>query len=128
MYWTNVGGATDCSAKAPNICAEEEHHESSISGVSDRNLTPFLDASATVRSFYNVSAFLEGTVMKLPRRQVLHLLAGVAALPAVSRSARAQAYPTRPITLVHGFAPGGGVDTTARIVAEVCRADSVNRL
>jgi tripartite-type tricarboxylate transporter receptor subunit TctC len=56
--------------------------------------------------------------MKLPRRQFLHLIAGAAALPAVSRIARAQAYPTRPVTLVHGFAPGGGVDTTARIVAE----------
>src|SRR5262245_37181560 len=56
--------------------------------------------------------------MKLPRRQVLRLLAGVAALPAVSRTAKAQTYPTRPITLVHGLAPGGGVDTTARIVAE----------
>ena len=56
--------------------------------------------------------------MKIPRRQFLHLVAGAAALPAVSRNARAQAYPTRPVTLVHGFAPGGGVDTTARIVAE----------
>jgi tripartite-type tricarboxylate transporter receptor subunit TctC len=56
--------------------------------------------------------------MKLPRRKFLHLAAGAAALPAVSRIARAQAYPTRPVTLVHGFAPGGGVDTTARIVAE----------
>ena len=56
--------------------------------------------------------------MKLPRRQFLHLVAGAAALPAVSRNARAQAYPTRPVTLLHGFAPGGGVDTTARIVAE----------
>ena len=56
--------------------------------------------------------------MKLPRRKFLHLVAGAAALPAVSRIARAQAYPSRPITLVHGFAPGGGVDTTARIVAE----------
>ncbi len=56
--------------------------------------------------------------MKLPRREFLHLLAGAAALPAVLRSARAQSYPTRPVSLVHGFAPGGGVDTTARIVAE----------
>jgi tripartite-type tricarboxylate transporter receptor subunit TctC len=56
--------------------------------------------------------------MKLPRRQFLHLAAGAAALPAVSRFAWAQAYPTRPVTLLHGFAPGGGVDTTARFVAE----------
>ena len=45
--------------------------------------------------------------MKLPhRRQFLHLAAGAAALPAVSRIARAQAYPTRPVRLVVGFAAG----------------------
>src|SRR6516162_8988095 len=56
--------------------------------------------------------------MKLPRRHFLQLVSGAAALPAVSRIARAQAYPTQPVTLVHGFTPGGGVDTTARMVAE----------
>ena len=54
----------------------------------------------------------------MTRRNFLHLAAGAAALPALSRFAWAQAYPSRPVTLVHGFAPGGGVDTTARIVAE----------
>ena len=45
--------------------------------------------------------------VKLPRRRFLHLAAGVAALPAVSRMAWAQAYPTRPVRIVVGFAPGG---------------------
>jgi tripartite-type tricarboxylate transporter receptor subunit TctC len=44
--------------------------------------------------------------MKLPRRRFLHLAAGAAALPAVSRIARAQAYPTRPVRIIVGFPPG----------------------
>ncbi len=56
--------------------------------------------------------------MKLPRRQFLHLAAGAAALPALSRTASAQAYPTRPVTLVAPFPAGGPVDTIARILGE----------
>jgi tripartite-type tricarboxylate transporter receptor subunit TctC len=60
--------------------------------------------------------------MKLPRRKFLHLAAGVAALPAVSRIAEAQAYPTRPITMITPFAPGGISDVMARLMAEPMRA------
>jgi tripartite-type tricarboxylate transporter receptor subunit TctC len=59
--------------------------------------------------------------MKLPRRKFLHLATGVAALPALSRIARAQAYPTRPITLVAPFPAGGPVDLIARILGEHMR-------
>ena len=52
--------------------------------------------------------------MKLPRRKFLHLAAGAAALPAMSRIARAQAYPTRPIRLVVPFPPGGAFDAVGR--------------
>ena len=57
--------------------------------------------------------------MKLPhRRQFLHLAAGTAALPAVSRFARAQAYPSRPVRWIVGFPAGGGSDVLARLVAQ----------
>src|SRR5437899_603087 len=60
--------------------------------------------------------------MNLPhRRQFLHLAAGAAALLAFSRIARAQAYPTRPITLVVPYAAGGGMDTVLRIITERMR-------
>ena len=55
--------------------------------------------------------------MKLPRRQFLHLAAGAAALPAVSRIARAQAYPSRPVHIIVGFPGGSASDTTARFVS-----------
>ena len=56
--------------------------------------------------------------MQLPRRRLLHLAAGVAALPAVSRVARSQAYPTRPVRIIVGFAPGQAIDVTTRLVGQ----------
>ena len=56
--------------------------------------------------------------MKLPRRKFLRLAAGAAALPAMSRIARAQAYPTRPVRCIVGYAPGGGTDILVRLVGQ----------
>jgi tripartite-type tricarboxylate transporter receptor subunit TctC len=56
--------------------------------------------------------------MKLPRRRFLRLAAGAAALPAVSRPALAQDYPTRPVRLIVGFAPGQAIDITTRMIGQ----------
>ena len=54
----------------------------------------------------------------LHRRQFLRLAAGTAALPVVSRIARAQAYPMRPVRIMVGYPPGGATSTVARFVAQ----------
>jgi tripartite-type tricarboxylate transporter receptor subunit TctC len=56
--------------------------------------------------------------MKFPRRQFLHLAAGAGALPALSRIAKAQTYPSRPITMIVPFPAGGTTDVIGRVVAE----------
>src|SRR3984893_6946352 len=56
--------------------------------------------------------------MKLARRQFLHLAAGAATLPAISRIASAQSYPTRPVRIVVGFTAGGSTDIGARLIGQ----------
>src|SRR6516164_8386854 len=65
-----------------------------------------------------VAHIAEREAMKLPRRKFLYLAAGAAALPAVSRAAKAQTYPTRPVRLIAGFPPGGVVDVFARLIGQ----------
>ncbi|HEY6257623.1 MAG TPA: tripartite tricarboxylate transporter substrate binding protein [Xanthobacteraceae bacterium] len=56
--------------------------------------------------------------MNLPRRRFLHVAAGAAVLSTVARTARAQAYPTRPVHIIVGFPAGGGVDINARLIGQ----------
>ena len=56
--------------------------------------------------------------MKLPRRQFLHLAAGAATLSTISRIAKAQSYPSRPVRIVVPFAAGGNVDLFARLIGQ----------
>ena len=56
--------------------------------------------------------------MKLPRRKFLHLTVGAVALPALSCTARAQAYPSRPVRLIIGIVPGSGPDIVGRLLGQ----------
>src|SRR5256885_3391900 len=56
--------------------------------------------------------------MKFPRRTVLKLMTGAAALPALSHFARAQPYPARPVRIIVGWAAGGGTDIVARLIGQ----------
>src|SRR6516165_12300179 len=65
--------------------------------------------------------------MKLPhRRQFLHLAAGAASFPTLSRMACAQAYPIRPITFVNSAAVGGPIDVVARVMGEDRKSTRLN--
>jgi tripartite-type tricarboxylate transporter receptor subunit TctC len=59
-----------------------------------------------------------GVTMKLPRRNILNLVAGAAAIPIISRVASADAYPTRPVRIIVGFAVGGPNDICARLIGQ----------
>ena len=66
----------------------------------------------------HVADFAAREPVELPRRQFLQLTTGAFAFPAVSRTASARSYPERPVRVIIGFAPGGGVDIVARLIGQ----------
>jgi tripartite-type tricarboxylate transporter receptor subunit TctC len=84
---------------------------------------PIVSKSRRTQRRRPIEARLQGHPLRvnaadLPRRRFLHLAAGAAAFPAVSRDASAQSYPSRPITMIVSTSAGSGSDVIARVVAE----------
>src|SRR5262249_32646106 len=100
------GGKVACSSSCQGGVPNPFHFMGSAGAIGRR---PFPSSS---------SIYSRREPMKLPRRQFLHLAAGAAALPVVSRIARAQAYPARPVRLMVGFAAGQAIDIVTRMIAQ----------
>jgi tripartite-type tricarboxylate transporter receptor subunit TctC len=86
-----------------------------------RRFVPIPEIVASFKSTANQNSIgaARAHVMKLPhRRQFLNLTAGAAALPVVSRIARAQSYPSRPVRILVGFPAGGTSDIVARVIGQ----------
>jgi tripartite-type tricarboxylate transporter receptor subunit TctC len=86
----------------------------------ERGVMKFLNGGISLRrcSRHMQQRHRGWTQMKLSRRQFLPLVAGAAALPAVSRVAGAQSYPTRPVRVIVGFAAGQAIDIVTRIIGQ----------
>ena len=109
----DVSAARPTDAGGARRAAESRHREM-VAGRQGRQHQGRV--AATAGSITRRAFFWEDAVKRC-RRTFLHLAAGAAALPLVSRFASAQAYPSRPVRIVVGFPPGSGVDIVARLIS-----------
>src|SRR6266849_1003595 len=86
--------------------------------LSQLNLSKRTSIGAAGRSLPGHERTHAPLAMNLLRRQFLHLAAGAAALPALSRMSWAQTYPSRPVRLLIGFSAGGGADIVGRLIGQ----------
>jgi hypothetical protein len=120
---SRLGRAT---APSPELCFSNtpSRHPGQCAGLADPGIKGTyqqrrqLSRIETCRQPFSGTGIEGRRAMKFPRRRFLHLAANAVALPAMSRIARAQTYPSRTVTMIVPFAAGGPTDVSARIVAE----------
>src|SRR5262249_55223585 len=112
-------GAAKAAEKAGDLAKARQHYAAAVALA--ENADPVRPEIAAARAFVAQARAVDrngASALKFARRRFLYLAAGATVLPAVSRIATAQAYPTRPVRLIIGYPPGGSADITARLLGQ----------